>query len=448
MYISIQKCKIINFAVSGVISGFNRRGGRQPFRVSGFISLRQGPPLLSIPGHMKKPGVRLSLVAGVMVGVSAGAAAVGQPAIGPASTRDIVATMRPFPAKANGAVEAVFDFATGTRPAFTPALVKPLVDFVGTACLTDSGWEMPARHGAAGSAYVVSVQVPLERYLALNFHPGIPDYAVFPGSLRYSAGLYSNEMKRAYASIWAGPTGGQHYVTSRMVGMEEITPNPESGSYFSYTNSRTFVRCKVADRDVLFSCSATLGPSTFSCRGAPVGPLEKALFYYSGKPGVNLSGMTWMLSRITRSTTLSVYIALNSNETAVATFAWLDAGWKGVNVTRASHILNSQRNTLDCSRRIAENPAVSAEGIAAIVDAVNRMPPSAINAAYEDYLAYVRMWRDREGAGFFSRCSLLHTLYDPEANQSVPLSRRRALVIQERVRTLLGCPTCSGGRPQ
>jgi hypothetical protein len=384
-------------------------------------------------------------VAVLMLAMQAGA----DPAtpVSSVSNSDIVAAMQPFPAKATNAVDALFGFADGSRPAFTPSSTESLVEFVCNASAADSGWELPERHGAAGAAYVVTVRVPLERYLALNFNSRIPDYVVFPSSLRYSECLNSNEMRCAYDCIEAGPTGTQEYVTSRMSGMEEITPNPESGSYFSYTNSRTFVRCKVANRDVLFSCSDTLGPSTFSSRGIPVGAPDQALFYYSGKPGLNLPGMTWMLSQITRSTTLSVYITLNSNETAVATFAWLNAGWKGMNLARACHILNSQKSTLDCSRRIAQHPDVTAPRIASIVDGVSALLPEAVNAEYGKYLAYVKTQRDEEKTGLFCRDLPLHQLFDPRANQANPLTHQRALITQERVRTLLGMPTWSLNTP-
>jgi len=381
--------------------------------------------------------------AGLILTVLGGSNAFAETALTPASARDIIATMRPFPASAKTAVDSLLAFANGTRPTFTPGLTRPLVDFISSACTPDSGWELPERDGAAGAAYVVMIKTPLQQYLALNFHPDIPDYAVFPSALRYSAYLNSNAMHQAYARIATDPTGTDYTATGHLLGMEEITPNPESGSYFSYTNSRTFLRCKVADRDVLFSCSETLAPSTFSNRGVPVGPLDQALFYYSGKPGLNLSGMTWMLSRITRSTTLSVYIALSSNETAVATFAWLNAGWKGVNVTRASHILNSQISTLDFSRRIAQHPAVSAPVIASIVDSVNGLPSAALQADYARYLAYVQRWRDQDKQGVFCRSTFLQELYNPKENQDIPLRHQRALIIQERVRTLLGIPTWS-----
>ena len=393
-------------------------------------------------------GLFIGIITGAMIALTAGAATDGVVRADidlAASSRDIVAAMRPFPVEARGPVDALFAFAADPRVTFIPSEVTPLVDFVRNACVVDSGWELPARDGAEGAAYVVRVKVPLAQYLALNFDPGIPDYAVFPASLRYSACLDSNDMQRAYACIGTCPTGTQAYVSARLTGTEEITPNPESGSYFSYTNSRVFLRCKVEGRDVLFSCSETTSPSTFSSRGVPVGPLGNALFFYSEKPGLNMRGMTWMLSQITRSTTLSIYIALSSNETAVTTFAWLNAGWKGLNVTRSSHILNSQINTLDFSRRIAQDPHVSASRIASIVDTVNGMSPAAIDADYDKYLAYVRVWRDNDKKGLFQYGSLLRELYEQKTAQSIPLSYRRALVVQEQVRALMGIPTWSTG---
>ena len=150
-----------------------------------------------------------------------------------------------------------------------------------------------------------------------------------------------------------------------------------------------------------------------------------------------------MLSQIHRSTTLSIYVALNSNETAVATFAWLNAGWHGMNVTRACHILNSQINALHFSRRIAEHPNVSSTRIAAIVNTVNAMSPAEVEADYGKYLVYVRSWCDKEKKPDSCYTALLKSLYDPRTTQTIPLSYRRALLVQERVRALMNIPTWS-----
>ena len=191
---------------------------------------------------------------------------------------DIVASMQSFPEASRGALDTMMAASITPSAHFCPDTTQPLIDFVRKACVMDSGWELPKLDGASGSAFVMKVKVPLQQYLALNFHPQIPDYAVFPAALRYSGYLNHGEMQQAYTIIGSAPTGTTRFVTARMTGIEEITPNPESGSYFSYTNSRVFFRCKVAQRDVLFSYSKTLGPSTFSNRGVPVGPLEQALF--------------------------------------------------------------------------------------------------------------------------------------------------------------------------
>ncbi len=360
------------------------------------------------------------------------------------SAAAILENMRPFPASAKSAVDHLFAFVAkpGQHP-FIPAEESALVDFVIQASAQDSGWKLPPLASAEGAAYIVTIAAPLQHYLDLNFNPGIPDYAVFPASLRYSACQDSNAMQQAYACIKAGPTGAQQYVTSEIKGTEEITPNPESGSYFSYANTRTFLRCKVGGREVLFSCAETTAPSTLSNRGALVGPLDRGLFYYSEKPGLNVAGMTWMTSQIFHSTTLSVYIALSSNETAVANFAWLNAGWKGLNVTQAKHILNSQKTTLDFSRKIAEHRRITPAGLAEMVSEVQGLSEATVNADYEKYLSYVRAWRDRTKSGLFAPRNLLLDLYDTKVNESITRAYRRALLVQERVRSSLGIPTWS-----
>ena len=352
-------------------------------------------------------------------------------------------TLQPFPPPLRAAVDSIFAYAEGRAPGFSPAAAKPLVDFVRSASSSDSAWELPEREGASGSAYIITVKTPLHHYLEINFHPQIPDYAVFPTSLRYSACFDCREMKQAYAAILTGPTGTQACATSHLTGWEEITPNPESGGYFAYTNSRTFIRCTIDGQEALFSCSKTLAPSTLSNRGVLVGPLDQALYYYSERPGLNLTGMTWVLSQITRSTTLSIYLATGSNKTAVANFAWLNAGWKGMNVTRATHILNSQHRSIDFSRRLAQTSELTVPLIAGAVEAVQAMPDPAVNAEYCRYLAYVQHWRDSDRKGLFGRSSLLQELYDNRTNELLPMNYRRALIVQERVRSMIGIPTWS-----
>ena len=124
---------------------------------------------------------------------------------------EINAQMRPFPAAAWASVDRLFSFvATPLQQPFNPTEATALVDFVTQACGADSGWKLPPLASAEGAAYVVTIAAPLQHYLDLNFNPGIPDFAVFPASLRYSACMDRKAMQQAYACIGMGPTGAQH----------------------------------------------------------------------------------------------------------------------------------------------------------------------------------------------------------------------------------------------
>ena len=396
---------------------------------------------------------RLSqLIMGVVMAGGVGLASpAGTPSLRTAdhtsSTRDIVENMRPLPADAQCSLEVLYTAMMSGERRPSPRSGQALVNFVRRVCAEDSGWKLDPREGAEGAAYVVRIESSFPRFLALNLDPDIPDYAIFPSSLRYSSCLDTQALSAVYACISRGPTGEGTCVSGRLTGTEEITPNPESGSYYSYTNTRAYARYSRDGCDVLLSCSELTGPSSFSSRGVPVGPADNALFYYSGKPGLNLPGMTWIKSQITRSSTLSLYCSLGSNETVAASFAWLNAGWKGMNVIRARHILNSQINTLDFTRRIAEHPAAAPERLAEILAAVNGMSAPEMDARYRRYLDYVQSWRDGSDRNYAGVGKLLRALYDPTAAATLPPAYRRALIAQEEIRALLGQATWSGVLP-
>jgi len=79
-------------------------------------------------------------------------------------------------------------------------------------------------------------------------------------------------------------------------------------------------------------------PSSYSKRGIPVGPPEDALFYFSDKEGVNLTGLKWVKSQMYVSRTISIYVKAPKNQTAVMIFSWLAAGWNQINISKTYQI--------------------------------------------------------------------------------------------------------------
>ncbi|NLF38739.1 hypothetical protein GX586_04800 [bacterium] len=368
----------------------------------------------------------------------------------PPEETNVAAAAQALPDAVEASLTYLWDFMATTNAAFDPARVEAVVSFIATQPTNESDWVPASRGGADGSACIVSLPCALERILALSYEPGIPDYALYAAVLRHSAEVDATEVTDAYAQC-AVPawTDAVALVTRKYLCTEEITPNPESGTYYTYTNVRQMVRCMVGTYDTLFSFTQMLGPSSLSKRGAPVGPPENGLFYFSEKPGISLPGLVWLQSQIRSSRTVTLYIGTGSNSTAFCAFTWMNAGWRGLNVTRSSNILNTQKASMHLIRRIAGTPAATSSNVAAIVRTALAMPASDVNKEYEKYCAYVKEWREKEKGSLLKRVNInvnvntLGAVFDPETLLTMPMHYRRALVIQEHVRELLGMPTWS-----
>ena len=101
------------------------------------------------------------------------------------------------------------------------------------------------------------------------------------------------------------------------------------------------------------------------------------------------------------------------------------------------HISGGSKLTLRRVHRIVQGLTEQLD-----VDANVKFGVRTVDADYEKYLAYVRRWRDGDTSDS-QHNPLLQSLYDQKATQSIPLSHRRALLVQERMRTLMGISTWS-----
>ena len=352
--------------------------------------------------------------------------------------------LQPLPEAVVKGLDSVVASISASNPALPAADAALLVRFVKTQGANGAVWKLPSRWSAQGACCMLVIPWPLGTYLEMNYHPGIPDHALFPASMRFSGVVSREQAVQAYERCTRAPVPAAHpAAVGRYASVEEIAPNPESGAYFVYTNLRTLARCTLDGSDALFSYGELIPPSSSSKRGVMVGPEDRALFYYSEKPGVNLPGLAWARSQIVLSKSLGVYVSIGPAQTVLAFFTWLDAGWKGVNLTRATHIVHTQQTLLDFIGRLARNPAVTPKRIAAVVAGVATAPQKTIDAEYGRYVTYVKAWRDNGRGGFFSRNSLLASLYDQDVLSRTHDRLRRAIIVQERMRCLLGTPTWS-----
>ena len=84
-----------------------------------------------------------------------------------------------------------------------------------------------------------------------------------------------------------------------------------------------------------------------------------------------------------------------------------------------------------------------------MTDNVTGLPTAQVNARYQTYCNYVTAWRNKSKQGLTSLLTrnILDELYDAKTMARLDDSHRRALILQEEVRRLLGQPTWSAGQP-
>lgn len=306
-------------------------------------------------------------------------------------------------------------------------------------------WKLRTRWNSAGAATVSALGLPFAECIAFSYSTNIPDYAVLPCSLRYSED--APDSTAVFVRCIATPPASNSIVHAAFLCREETTPNPQSGTSYSYATRRHLVRAMVDGVDVLISFSDMQGKSSYARRGVPVGPLEDDVYYYSERTGTNLRGLQWVKPRMNLSRSLVVWTPGGSNETVFAAFSWVNAGWRKLNVTRTHHIYEVLEKILQTRHALARSPAMTEARVAATVARVMGMNTNQINKTYAQYCAYVKHWRDieRSQAGLTSlyQPNSLNSMYDEGELARVPFHLRQALVVQEEVRALRGVPTWS-----
>ena len=351
----------------------------------------------------------------------------------------------PLPAQVERALDQIIAFMQAPTGAVTLGTWRPLQAFMRAEAGTGRAWQPQDRWGADGAASLITLPSVFSNHIALYYGADIPDAALFPSSLRYGAIIDTAAAARSVATCVNAAVPLNRYAAERFRGIEETTPNMQSGTAYHYTNVRTLVQINLAGRPLFVSYSQLLGRSSYAIRGIHVGPMDDALFYYSEKPGTNLTGLNWVQPIMYVSYSLVFNMPLDDRHIASCAFSWVSAGWRGLNVTRTYHIIPILRTIQQKMLVLARTPQANYAHFSALANDVMRLSPAEVNARYQGYCAYVKVWRDKENKGLTSlvKRRILTDLYNEDTLARLDDAHRRALLMQEDVRALLGKPTWS-----
>lgn len=242
--------------------------------------------------------------------------------------------------------------------------VTAIVDFV-SAVPAGTSRKLTSRKGASGAFHSFSVKGDLGHILDYSYNPGIPVYVTMPSSLSAQKWL-TPQTDGELESLPRTLDSTEAIRTLRGKDSEVITPDTNTGGYYSYIQDRFIAMLPGKTGPVLISASVQSDVSDVGKKGCVVGDDKDWNYLYSGKTGLNKTGLGWVSSYMYKANSVIVYVADSVEHVVhIGSFKWLDAGWAKMNMVKSSHILNGIKRFASDFKTVLEAPGLpGAEDVA------------------------------------------------------------------------------------
>lgn len=195
------------------------------------------------------------------------------------------------------------------------------------------------RSHAAGAFFAFTIERPFQDLLGYAYNPDIPDYFTMPSSLQSHEWMTpeTEEHLRRLAADMATLTDS---LVLRGRERETITPDTNTGSYYSYTQDRVVVLMPSPRGPVMISATTQGERSDVGKRGCIIGDDNDWNYLYSQRTGLNKTGLGWVDAYMYEAYSVMVYVSDTEAQTISAgSFKWLNAGWSRLNMVKSHHIL-------------------------------------------------------------------------------------------------------------
>jgi hypothetical protein len=207
-----------------------------------------------------------------------------------------------------------------------------------------------------GGLHVFQINSSFKDLLGYVFNPDIPPYITKPSSLQ-SQHMLTPEFVAELRRLTNGAEALASTVVLRGEEHETITPDTNTGSYFTYTQDKLFALLPGASSQFLVSVSQQDQISDVGRRGCIVGSDGNWDYLYSEKTGLNTLGLGWVHSYMYGSYSVMLYIPdPEAGTIKTAIFKWLNAGWQKINMVKSSHILGGIKRFAAAMKSVMESP--------------------------------------------------------------------------------------------
>jgi hypothetical protein len=265
----------------------------------------------------------------------------------------------PLPPEVVSGAEHLLSLAgPGNQEAFQPERIAGLMEFVTGSKKHGVLFTAEFGNGFSSSYNEVDVRTRLTDLLQYAFNPAIPWFATSPSSLRSSQWKQTEKPWTNLPRLWDLLGKADTPVVIRGLEAVENTPDISSGGYYRYDLHRTLIVFNSGTRRTVISISKQADVSDVGRKGYIVGNDEDWNYFYSGEPGLNVTGLGWVKSYMYDSAGISVYTEADQDPLLVraASFKWLRAGWSSINMVQNDHIYQGMMRFARAFKEIMESP--------------------------------------------------------------------------------------------
>jgi hypothetical protein len=251
---------------------------------------------------------------------------------------------------------------SGNRETFQPERIAGLMDFVTRSKKDGARFAAEPANGRSSSYNEVDVRIRLAALLQYAFNPAIPWFAMSPSSLRSTSWKQTDKPWTNLPRLWELLEKAETPVVIRGLETVENTPDMFSGGYYRYDLHRTLILFASGPRRSVISISKQADVSDVGRKGYIVGNDEDWNYFYSGEPGLNVTGLGWVKSYMYDSAGISVYTEAGQDQSVVraASFKWLRAGWSNINMVQNDHIHQGMMRFARAFKEVLESPRLPA----------------------------------------------------------------------------------------
>lgn len=271
-----------------------------------------------------------------------------------------------------------------------PEKLTPVLRFVQSLPLTGEKGDYVPKERESGLGVVVKTQYKssLAKYLEYSTNPAFPGNVVYPSSVRLLKWYPDSEIAVSSSPKLWQMTDVSAPIVLRGMEYEETTPDPNSGSFYSYPLARMAILMPYEGKVFFITVSKQPKQSNVGRKGAIVGDDADWNYVYTKETGATRTGIGWMDTYVYDSCTISVFYADSMTAPLMdsVSFKWLKAGWMGLNVVKESHIRNGLDRYTAALKTVLESPDMPTPAdLAKEYAKVKNMKDAELKAALKEY---------------------------------------------------------------